>query len=288
MQIRVSLSGEEPTAKPLQELDGVGLLRGEFIFRARGEYITIKAALDELQGYLERTCLAFSPRPIWYRLCDFWSDEANVLIGNNLQEEEGNPIVGLRGIRRGLAAPDTLRRELAAVAEVAMRFDNLHVLFPFVQDADELAEGRRFLEEIRWPNRFGTMLEIPSAVFEATRFVEAGASNLLVGMNDLTCLLLGRERGSPALKLHRAVWWAIDHLAASLPINTEWGIGGSLTQEILAEAQLRGVPYVTLHYADLPHLLNTDPGDLPDLNLVRVVKTKTQEMKRIRKEQLRG
>lgn len=74
-----SLSGEDPANPALQSLAGVGLLRGEFIFRSRGQPVDHPAAMQALGDYLERTCQAHAKKPVWYRLCDLWSDEADAL-----------------------------------------------------------------------------------------------------------------------------------------------------------------------------------------------------------------
>ena len=279
MEIRVSLSGEGPEAAGLNGLAGVGLLRGEFIFRARGEYLSVPGALVQLQDYLRRACSAFSEGPVWYRLADLWSDEAKTLAGSPTEPEEPNPILGLRGVRRGLTYRAALNAELGAVTEIAQRHGNLHLLLPFVQDADEFAAVAAEAANHGWPNRIGSMVEIPSAVLDARRLVDAGATNLLVGLNDLTSLMLGRERSEPGLKLHRAVWWAIDHLANTLPAGVEWGIGGSLSPALLDRARQAGAPYVTIHYAELPKLLGTDAKLLEDREHVRNVKAKTRAAK---------
>lgn len=141
MDIRVSLSGERSTEPLVRNLGGVGLLRGEFLFRAREVYVTNERARADVAAYVSGVCRAFAGKPVWYRLSDFWSDEANVLQGNPHIKDEANPIVGMRGIRRALAHPEDFSLEVDAIAGVARTHSNLHMLFPFVQDGDEMAEG---------------------------------------------------------------------------------------------------------------------------------------------------
>lgn len=281
MDIRISLSGERPTEPPVKNLSGVGLLRGEFLFRDREVYVTNEQARADLAAYVSGVCRAVTGKPVWYRLSDFWSDEANVLQGNPHIEDEANPIVGIRGIRRALAHPEDFSLEVDAIADVARAHSNLHLLFPFVQDGDEMAEGVQLCRRAGWRNRFGSMLEIPSAIFCATDIVKAGATNLLVGLNDLTCLLLARERGSNEMKLHEAVWKAVAVVKDSIA-GTEWGIAGSMSREIVRRAESRGVPYVSVHYGELPNVLGVPPAELADLDLVRRVKEKTRAAKRRR------
>ena len=282
MELRVTLSGERPSRDSMADFSGVGLLRGEFLLRDRQEHLTIHAARQSLRAYIEEICSLFAPRAVWYRLCDFWSDEANVLSGNDQEVDEHNPMLGNRGIRRGLRAPASLRLEMEAVAEVAHRHDNLHLLFPFVSDAHELAAATRLLGDIGWPNAFGAMIEIPSAVLDARRFLDLGARNLLIGMNDLSCLMLGRERGGDENKLHASVWWAVDQVSSAVGHEADWGIGGALSPAILDMARERDVPYVTIHYADLPLLVGTSRDSLQQIDYVKDVKRKTRDLIRER------
>ena len=275
----VSLAGERPQVPALQRFAGVGLVRGEFLFRARGAYITDAEATGQLGAYLDKVCDAFAGRPVWYRATDFWSDEAAVLRGNDGPVRENNPLVGERGLRRALARPQTARCELAAVAEVARRRPNLHLLLPFVRDAAEFAQARPLVEDVDWPNRLGSMVELPSAALCAADFLEVGVTNLLVGLNDLSALTLGLERADEALKLHPAVWALVDQVREQVAGRCSWGIGGALTPALLARAQAAGPDYITIHYDDLPALLGLPGGDLPDLGHVAGVKAKTRRDK---------
>jgi phosphoenolpyruvate synthase/pyruvate phosphate dikinase len=225
---------------------------------------------------------------VWYRVADFWSDEANILKGCDITVEEPNPLVGLRGIRRGFAEPDALDLELKALAQVAATRSNLHVLFPFVQDADELDRCTQFLDRARWPNRFGSMLEIPSALIDVPRMVAVGATNFLVGFNDLSSLLLGRERGGEEIQRHRAMWWAVDYVARHVPAQLEWGIAGRLSKQTIEAARERNVPYASIRYMDLPALLGLDPQQLPDLTLETTIKTRTREQILARRASLKN
>lgn len=279
MEYRISLSGEDPTEAARAPVSGVGLLRSEFILRDRMTTLADTATAECLQDYVDRVAQAFSGRPVWYRTTDLWSDEAALLEGGDLKEPEANPLLGLRGVRRSLREKDLLKREFDLLCQVALEQPNLHLLFPFVADADEFREAAHLAREQGWPNRLGSMIEVPSAVFEVPRLAEAGATNLLVGLNDLACLVLGRERGQNNMKLHNAVWRLINAVRQSAPANVEWGIGGSLSAEVIQRAQESGAHYATIHYAELPALLHVDSAELPDIDLVKKVKQKNREAK---------
>lgn len=196
-----------------------------------------------------------------------------MLDGIGITIHESNPIVGLRGLRRGLAHREELELEIRILTPIAQDHRNLNLLFPFVSDADEFARGIEALERCNWPNHVGSMLETPVAVLDAERFVEYGATNLLVGINDLSCLALGADRSSSD-KFNASLWSLIDRLHA-LPVD--WGLAGSLTAPLYDLAMRHRVPYVSVHYSELPDVLGFDSAGLPDLGLVGEVKARTRE-----------
>lgn len=279
MELRVSLSGEDAGVPALDRFEGVAMIRGEIILRSREEYWTVPAAAEAVHRYLEATCARFAGRPVWYRLADLWSDEVAVLAGDPGTELEHNPIIGVRGTERVMRAGPAREVELGLLSELASRFDNLHILAPFIHDASEFGGFAAEMAARRWPNRLGSMIEIPAAVVDAGAIIEAGASNLFVGLNDLTSLCLGRERGVPELKLHHAVWTSIAAVAAAAAGRAEWGVGGSLSRELLKRIEAAGADYAALHYSELPELLGIDPEQLPDAGFVREVKATTRAAK---------
>ena len=284
MQYRLSIAGEAVPTGLAARVDGVGLLRSEYLLRGRNQHITVRETQDQVQKYLESIASQFFPKPVWYRCIDLWSDEANSLDGNDLELDEPNPLVGCRGLRRAMRNPETFLIELSVLTEVAQSWPNLHVLFPFVGDVEEFKRGLHYLEAVKWTNRIGAMLEIPSAIVGAVGFVQAGASNLLIGLNDLTSLMLGAERGHDD-KLHHAVWWCVEHVRDQVGSAAEWGLGGNLDSAILARAKEKNVPYATVHYFQAPDLLDVPADDLPDLDWVRSTKVKTR--KRIKDYRIR-
>lgn len=278
VKLRLSLSGEHPTSDLLAGFDGIGLLRSEFLLRKERAYLTLPRAREALASYVSDIAAAVAPKPVWYRTADLWTDEANVLDGVDVILHEQNPLVALRGLRRGLHYPEPFTSEIELITEVARDHPNVHLLFAFVGDADEFGQGVDVLDRAGWPNRFGSMVEIPSAALDVERMVQRGASNLLVGINDLTCLVRGANRHSGSdQKLHPAVWWHIDRLHVVDGL-AEWGLAGTLTPAILTAASRSGVPYVTVHYSELPDVLGTDPRTLSDLGLVREIKAETRKL----------
>lgn len=277
MQTYISLSGESPDAPVLQSFDGVGLLRTEYILRASEEYITLPSAQERLATYVARTAARFAPRPVWVRQADLTTLEVNTLRGADDILLEKSPLLGLRGIKRGLEYPDAMRAEVGCLVEVARQYPNVHYMFSYLGDADEFTAGYEAVRATGWPNRIGTMVEIPSAAFDVRRMIDVGASNFLLGTNDMSSLLTGQQRKSDrGLVVLPALVEVMRKLRRDVPEEIDLGVAGYLTAEALREASNAGYTYCSVHYGDAPAALGHDPVLFPDLHHMQKVKTLTK------------
>lgn len=279
MKVRLSLSGEDPTLGSLPCFDGVGLVRGEFLLREMNSNILQVGMGDHLERYLHKISLKFASLPVWYRLADLWSDEARLLRGNADIGDEANPMLGLRGCRRGLKNIDHLRVEVDALIRAWSANHDIHLMFPFIRDAHEFKTMREVVRSLGWKGRIGSMIEIPSAAFCAKEIVDAGAENLMVGLNDLSCLLLGQERGGNAAKTHPAMEHILGMISKVAQSPVEWGVAGSMTKEIVTHLDKFPLSYVSVHYSELPELLGTPEECLPEVGHVAAVKKKDRLMR---------
>ena len=200
-------NAEEAAAK---DVDGVGLLRAEFILTdalgnrhprdliARGEQNTLVEKLAEAVG---RIAAAFAPRPVVYRATDFRTNEFRKLEGGAAYEpEEHNPMIGYRGCFRYVKQPDVFALELEALARVRERYPNLHLMIPFVRTKWELEECLGLVDASPLGRQRGlhrwVMAEVPSVVFWLPEYVGMGIDGVSIGSNDLTQLMLGVDRDS--------------------------------------------------------------------------------------------
>ncbi|MDO8750086.1 MAG: phosphoenolpyruvate synthase [Dehalococcoidia bacterium] len=194
------------------DVDGIGLLRAEFILAHIGEHpramVERTGKGDEfIQGLaegLEVFASAFDPRPVVYRFSDFKTNEYRNLRGGEAYESfEENPMLGYRGCSRYLAEPDLFLLEVAAVKQVRLRYPNLWVMLPFVRTVQELQGVKNMLEAagLRSSNDFKIwmMMEVPSNVFLLDEFLDAGVDGVSIGSNDLTQLILGVDRDNEKL-----------------------------------------------------------------------------------------
>jgi pyruvate,water dikinase len=199
---------EQMAAEPV---DGVGLLRAEFMIAGFGEH---PAAMEQagrggeftakLAEQLTRFASAFTPRPVIYRSSDFKTNEYRSLKGGEpFEPQEENPMIGYRGAIRYLAEPQLFRRELDAIKQVHEQHPNLWLMLPFVRTVDELRNVLALVAAAgleRGPDfRIFMMCEVPSNVILLDEFLDVGIDGVSIGSNDLTQLILGVDRDNERL-----------------------------------------------------------------------------------------
>jgi len=195
------------------DVDGVGLLRAEFLMLAALDGAHPRALVsagkqdelvERLVASLRTIAAAFHPRPVVYRAIDFRSNEFRGLRGGEAAEpHEENPMIGYRGCFRYIREPDLFALELRALAEVRRELDNLHLMIPFVRTLWELREclalvDRSPLGPDRTLQRW-VMAEVPSVVYWLPEYARLGITGVSIGSNDLTQLVLGVDRDSELL-----------------------------------------------------------------------------------------
>ena len=191
-----------------QNVDGVGLLRAEFIIADIGVHPKKmirdgkkQEFIEKLADGIETFCKAFAPRPVVYRTSDFKTNEYRALIGGkDFEPEEPNPMLGYRGAFRYIHDPEVFNLELEAIKLVRNKkgYKNLWIMLPFVRTVKELVEVKKIISLAnlhRSPSfKIWMMVEIPSNVILLDEFIEAGIDGVSVGTNDLTMLTLGTDR----------------------------------------------------------------------------------------------
>ncbi|MBM4462175.1 MAG: phosphoenolpyruvate synthase [Chloroflexi bacterium] len=225
-----------------RNVDGVGLLRAEFMIASIGEHPRYMLSqnrggefVDKLAGGLEIFARAFNPRPVVYRTSDFKTNEYRNLKGGELYEEvEENPMLGYRGCSRYVREIDIFKLELDAVKRVRKSFTNLWVMIPFVRTIRGLTQAKRILQSeglVGSPDfKLWMMVEVPSNIILLDQFIDVGLDGISIGSNDLTQLILGIDRDSPKLaewfdERNEAVLWSLER---AITIAKRRGITSSI------------------------------------------------------------
>jgi pyruvate,water dikinase len=196
-----------------RDVDGVGLLRAEFMLLAALGNTHPRVLLRDGRGdelvtrmvdALTRFASAFSPRPVIYRATDFRSNEFRGLAGGEAFEpHEENPMIGYRGCYRYTREPDLFALELEAVKRVRAIHPNVHLMIPFVRTGSEFRACKRLIDDSGLTDdrtfQLWVMAEVPSVVTWLEEYVRLGATGVSIGSNDLTQLVLGVDRDSELL-----------------------------------------------------------------------------------------
>jgi len=219
------LSGIDP-----QHVDGIGLVRTEFLFRGR-EQLPDEEEQYRVYRYIVQWAAG---RPVTIRTLDAGGDKP---IPGLTREHESNPFLGVRGVRLSLRRPDVLIVQLRALARAAVH-GNLKVMVPMVTTPDELAQCRALLEQAvqqlldagvaaQLPP-IGMMVEVPEAALSLDAF---DADFYSIGSNDLLQYLTAVSRDEAELT------------ALSVPGPAFWRILRGMTQhgrDVKCEVSLCG------------------------------------------------
>jgi phosphotransferase system enzyme I (PtsP) len=177
---------------------GIGLFRTELQFMVAD---TLPRTGEQLALY--RTVLdAADKRPVTFRTLDIGGDKVLPYMRN---VEEENPALGWRAIRLGLDRPGLLRSQVRALLRAAGGRE-LRVMFPMISEVEEFDKAKSLVEveltHLRrhghaLPERvqIGTMLEVPSLLFQLDELLER-VDFLSVGSNDLMQFLYAADRGN--------------------------------------------------------------------------------------------
>jgi pyruvate,water dikinase len=228
-----------------RDVDGVGLLRAEFMIANIGEHPRHmlsqnrgKEFVDKLAQGINTFARAFNPRPVVYRTTDFKTNEYRSLKGGEQYEEmEENPMLGYRGCSRYIREVDIFKLEIEAIKKVRESFTNLWVMIPFVRRVRGMAEAKRVLESeglVQSPDfKLWMMVEVPSNIILLDKFIDVGIDGISIGSNDLTQLILGIDRDSPKLaelfdERDEAVLWCLEK---AIKTATERGVTSSICGE---------------------------------------------------------
>lgn len=176
--------------------DGVGLMRTEFLFG--------KTLPDEETQYRAyRKVLEWAgEKPVTIRTVDAGGDKPVP----GFTVEEGNPFLGLRGIRLSLARPQVFRVQIRALLRAAVH-GSLKVMFPMIAVVEEYRQAAAMFaeEQAKLAARgiahemppLGIMVEVPSVAIVPEAFTEAAFFS--IGSNDLTQYVMAAARDNAAV-----------------------------------------------------------------------------------------
>ena len=233
--------------------DGVGLLRIEHMILSLGKtperYIAdegTEAYVDRIVEGVQRVADEFYPRPVRARTLDAPTDEFRQLEGGDDEPTEHNPMLGYRGIRRSLDRPDVYEHELEAFRRLyEMDYDNVEIMFPLVNDAEDVRRARDMLSQAGVDTEkrsWGVMVETPAAALSIEELIDAGIDFASFGTNDLTQYTLAVDRNNERVadqydSLHPAVLELVDQ---TVEVCREHGVATSICGQAGSDTTMVG------------------------------------------------
>jgi phosphotransferase system enzyme I (PtsI) len=216
VQVMINVTGPaELEALDPAHVDGIGLMRTEFLFQGREQLPT-----EQEQYRIYRRMLEWAgDKPVTIRTLDAGGDKP---IAGLTRPDDANPFLGIRGVRLSLRHLDVFVAQLRALARAAVA-GNLKVMIPMVTVPEELDRCRALLaqtcDELRREGieakmpPLGMMVEVPAAALTIEDF---NADFFSIGSNDLIQYVAAASRDEPELaelaRPSRAVFGLIGHV----------------------------------------------------------------------------
>ena len=278
MQNQLALSGEKLVEKVYpQQLHHIGMIRGEYLLRELNQNILLPSCQQFIKDYLDTICSLYSDEEVWYRFSELTNTEANYLEGTKEHFDENHPLFGYRGTRRLLACPDEFQAETNVVTEVYQTNPNLSVIFPFVNDAEQLKQAIRVLRQHGFTGKVGTMIELPSAYFDLDRILETGISKIVVGMNDLTSFIFATVRNSQWHDMESPIMLEMlrQMQDKARKNKIDFAVAGYLNTSFIQKMNQMGIKCI-IHYSSIPEIFNLEIDHPDHLKRIKEVSKKLQ------------
>ena len=198
---------------------GVGLTRIEGIIAESGKHPYGFSRAGEIEKYEEIIFRGIQKiadyfDELWIRTSDIRSDEFMNLEGAP-KEKEGNPMLGMHGIRDGLKNLDILKAEVKAISRQEKK---VGILLPQVISVEEVKKVKEILNQLGIKNlKLGVMIETPASTEIIEDLCDEGIDFVSFGTNDLTQYTLAIDRNNEEVQeiydeMHPAVLSQIERV----------------------------------------------------------------------------
>ena len=262
-------------------VEGVGLYRTEFL------YLAAASLPDERELYenFKQVVQEMSDQPVVIRTLDIGMDKQ--LLSDGKTNEEGNPALGLRGIRLSLAKPQLLADQLKGILRASL-YGNVKILYPMISSATEIIQANKILEnaknqlckeQVPFNEKIevGAMIETPAAAICIDHILNQ-VDYISIGTNDLIQYLLAVDRVNDSVAhlyqpFHPSVLRTLKNIMRSAE-NTD--------KKVSICGELGGDPMATMLLLGLGKIdaLSMEPHSIPKVKKI-IRATRIQEAQKL-------
>lgn len=179
--------------------EGIGLLRSEFAFLAKGRLLTE----DEQVAIYRAVIEGMEGRPVVIRTLDLGGDK---LVPHHERQPEANPFLGWRSIRISLQMKESFKTQIRSILRASVAGPT-RIMFPMISTVDEVIEVNGVMNEVLKELEAegipcdakilrGIMVEVPSVAVNIRPFLPH-TDFLSLGTNDLVQYTLAVDRSNP-------------------------------------------------------------------------------------------
>ncbi|MBN2406417.1 MAG: phosphoenolpyruvate--protein phosphotransferase [Elusimicrobia bacterium] len=228
---------------------GIGLYRTEYFYINRSNLPTE----NEVYERISEVARSVFPHPVVVRTLDLGADKLAVQLGI---KPEGNPFMGMRGIRLCLAYPGLFKTQLKGIMR-ASEIGNIHIMYPMITSIKEIKSANYILKEviddlesagtpIKKGIKVGVMIETPAAALDIEHIANE-VDFFSIGTNDLIQYTLAVDRISETVSyLYNpadiTILKLINHIISKAGEKGKWvGMCGEMAGETLYTELLIGM-----------------------------------------------
>ncbi len=176
------------------QAEGVGIYRTEFAYMNRMP--SEKDLYEDYKKILEK----LSPLPVTFRTLDLGSDKWPSYLP---PLKEGNPSLGLRGIRYSLYNEEMFTVQIKAIVKASV-YGNPRIILPMISCREDTIKAKGIIKKIcgelniKMPP-IGIMLETPSSILSMETMIPE-IDFMSIGTNDLVQYTMAADRESSDVK----------------------------------------------------------------------------------------